>query len=50
MVVVTFFAGDADEDGIYSVTLQNGKGEWDLTIDDHEMAHGEDDHGHEPLP
>jgi hypothetical protein len=42
---------DADEEEIYSVTLQNGKGEWDLTHPDdmvqEDMAHEHADHMHE---
>jgi len=38
---------DADESEIYSVTLQNNKGEWDLPSDG-EISHGEDGHEHDP--
>ena len=39
---------DADEEEIYSVTLQNDKGEWDLPSDESgAMDHGAD-HSHEP--
>ena len=33
---------DGDDVEIYSVTLQNGKGEWDLPSDGGDMSHGAD--------
>jgi len=38
---------DADDEGIYSVTLQNGKGEWDLTHPDDRQDMGHE-HGEAP--
>jgi hypothetical protein len=39
---------DADEEEIYSVTLQNGKGEWDLPSDGAETMHDADmPHNHD---